>query len=147
MCSFDGCSRPIRAKTLCKSHYQLQSRGVPLRPLKEIVTRVPGQHRLWVDEIKVKAGCVECGYNLHPAALDFDHLDPDTKLFTIATGMSRSWQSLMDEMAKCEIVCANCHRIRTVNRKLAISQIKANIRSTDNISEDNPRLERGSLGG
>lgn len=66
--------------------------------------------------MKVERGCVDCGYNAHPAALDFDHLPGTEKLYRVCTmaGMSRK---LIDaEIAKCEVVCANCHRIRTAER-------------------------------
>ena len=47
--------------------------------------------------------------------MDFDHRDPSTKLFNLMTGraMLMSDQKLMAEVAKCDVVCANCHRIRT----------------------------------
>jgi hypothetical protein len=58
--------------------------------------------------------CVDCG-ETDPIALEFDHIGH--KEFTIAAGIgSRSWQAILDEMAKCEVVCANCHRRRTALR-------------------------------
>jgi hypothetical protein len=44
--------------------------------------------------------------------MDFDHVRGE-KLFGIAVNMNISWERLEAEIAKCEIVCANCHRIRT----------------------------------
>jgi hypothetical protein len=50
-----------------------------------------------------------------PIVLEFDHLRD--KKFSISSGIrARSWQSVLDEMAKCEVVCANCHRRRTARR-------------------------------
>lgn len=72
--------------------------------------------RRYFQQAKLERGCADCGYNAHPAALDFDHLPGVVKLYRVAcmAGMSRS---LIDaEIAKCEVVCANCHRIRTVER-------------------------------
>lgn len=57
--------------------------------------------------------CIDCGYNGHPAALDFDHRDPDTKTTGIAH--ATSWTKAVEEAEKCEIRCANCHRIKTYN--------------------------------
>jgi 5-methylcytosine-specific restriction endonuclease McrA len=58
--------------------------------------------------------CVDCG-ETDPVALEFDHLRD--KKFGIAAGLrDREWQSVLDEMAKCEVVCANCHRRRTAKR-------------------------------
>lgn len=70
-----------------------------------------------VGRIKVKAGCADCGYNEHPVALDFDHLPGEEKKFGIGTELARRpWAEVEAEMAKCEVVCANCHRIRTWQR-------------------------------
>ena len=55
--------------------------------------------------------CVLCGYKKHPGVLDFHHLDPNTKSFGISSGgLSRSWTSIENELSKCILVCANCHR-------------------------------------
>lgn len=62
-------------------------------------------------------GCVDCGYNKHPAALDFDHLHGFTKRAGVGTMVRRSWGDILEEIAKCEVVCANCHRIRTIGRR------------------------------
>ena len=58
--------------------------------------------------------CVDCGEN-DILVLDFDHIDPHTKEFSISRLVLRgtSTQRLKKEMAKCEIRCANCHRKRT----------------------------------
>ena len=58
--------------------------------------------------------CVDCGEE-DPIVLEFDHLRD--KKFGISKGLQdRSWQSVLDEIAKCEVVCANCHRRRTAKR-------------------------------
>jgi hypothetical protein len=66
---------------------------------------------------KMERGCTDCGYNAHPSALDFDHRPGTEKCFNIMSkGISMSSEKLWDEVAKCEVVCANCHRIRTTER-------------------------------
>ncbi len=55
--------------------------------------------------------CCLCGYDRHPGTLDFHHVDPTTKSFGVsAGGFSRSWKSIENELKKCILVCANCHR-------------------------------------
>lgn len=55
--------------------------------------------------------CRCCGYDISTSALEFHHRDPSKKLFTINTDvMGRKWQTILDEVAKCELLCANCHR-------------------------------------
>jgi hypothetical protein len=58
--------------------------------------------------------CVDCG-ETDPLVLELDHLE--AKNFNIAKGVrDRKWQAVLDEIAKCDVVCANCHRRRTALR-------------------------------
>lgn len=66
--------------------------------------------------IKLERGCVDCGYKGHWAALDFDHVF-DTKSFNLGDSAARDPEKVKAEIAKCEVVCANCHRIRTFHRR------------------------------
>ena len=76
--------------------------------------RMARKKREMLNDIKTKSGCVKCGYNEHPAALDFNHKDPSQKLGNIAEkAKSWSYKKLLDEVAKCEVLCANCHRIHS----------------------------------
>jgi hypothetical protein len=61
--------------------------------------------------------CADCGEN-DPVALEFDHLDSEAKAFDIGQSLPyRNWQAILDEIEKCEVVCANCHRRRTALRR------------------------------
>jgi hypothetical protein len=62
--------------------------------------------------IEHKGGqCSECGYKRCPEALEFHHLDPKEKDFTISDrGYSQSWKKIQAELDKCVMLCANCHR-------------------------------------
>jgi hypothetical protein len=64
--------------------------------------------------IKLERGCCKCGYNTHPAALHFNHIDPSTKSFNIGSNGSKSLEELILETEKCEVLCANCHAIHTI---------------------------------
>ena len=58
--------------------------------------------------------CADCGED-DPVVLEFDHLRD--KQFAISKGLTdRNWQDVLDEIAKCDVVCANCHRRRTAKR-------------------------------
>lgn len=75
--------------------------------------------RAFLDEYKLSRGCADCGYRQHPAALEFDHIGP--KRFEIG-GAARTplaISTIMGEIKQCEVVCANCHRVRTAIRKEA----------------------------
>jgi hypothetical protein len=69
-----------------------------------------------IGEIKLQRGCEEptcVGYPNHPAALDFDHVRGE-KLYNVAKmAAGYSWAKILVEIEKCDVVCANCHRIRT----------------------------------
>jgi hypothetical protein len=66
-----------------------------------------------IKEEKLKQGCICCGYKKHASALDFDHIDPNLKLRDIAKMHTTSIGKLKIEMKKCQVLCANCHRIKT----------------------------------
>lgn len=55
--------------------------------------------------------CFFCGYNRSYAALDFHHIDEGSKKFGLSQdGLTRSWDKTKEELDKCILVCANCHR-------------------------------------
>jgi hypothetical protein len=54
--------------------------------------------------------CEVCGYRKYIRALTFHHLDPSTKRFNIAPSHTRSWDELYREVARCVLLCSNCHR-------------------------------------
>lgn len=67
--------------------------------------------------------CTDCGES-DPLVLEFDHLGE--KSFNVGKGLrDRNWQSVLDEIAKCEVVCANCHRRRTARRRGFIKVVLA----------------------
>ncbi len=70
-----------------------------------------------VSAIKLAAGCADCGYREHPAALDFDHAGSEKTANVSRLIRLSPWDRIAAEIAKCEVVCANCHRIRTFNER------------------------------
>ena len=58
----------------------------------------------------LKTKCNRCSEN-HPATLQFHHTDPNVKEFCLSDAHKNGWndQRILDEIAKCEILCANCH--------------------------------------
>ena len=76
------------------------------------------------DRVKTRLGCIDCGYDKHPAALTFDHVRGEKKKtkngkpIDISKMYRHSLETLKDEMRKCEVRCANCHNIVTNERLL-----------------------------
>ena len=66
-----------------------------------------------LDELK-SVPCADCGGTFPPICMDFDHLGD--KSFSVSRASTRSIDTVLAEVAKCEVVCANCHRIRTASR-------------------------------
>lgn len=66
--------------------------------------------------------CTDCNKSFDPVCMDFDHVTDD-KSFEISEGVRRrkSLTAILNEIKKCELVCANCHRIRTKNRLNGVS--------------------------
>ncbi|MBP9816562.1 MAG: hypothetical protein KBD05_00860 [Candidatus Pacebacteria bacterium] len=76
----------------------------------------------FIDTYKRKQSCVDCGFlgKEFPYVLDFDHLNKGSvKKFTIGSWSRAvlSVEAIEREIEKCELVCANCHRIRTFKSK------------------------------
>lgn len=69
--------------------------------------------RAWMDSLK-KNPCTDCGITLHPVAMDFDHVRGE-KIEGISSMYGWDQCKVLDELTKCELVCANCHRERTVS--------------------------------
>jgi predicted Zn-ribbon and HTH transcriptional regulator len=100
-----------------KSEYQKLWRRTNPEKSKAIRARsnhkITSARRRLLDSIKLERGCTDCGYNLAPEALHFDHREPKEKSFTISNSLTTSWEVILAEIAKCDVRCANCHAIRS----------------------------------
>ena len=66
--------------------------------------------------LKTGKPCTDCGGTFHIAAMEWDHVpERGPKLFNIGAG-DYSLAKTLTEIAKCDLVCANCHRVRTWDR-------------------------------
>lgn len=65
--------------------------------------------------IKSESGCLDCGER-NPIVLDFPHRIPSEKLSNINRARTWRWERVLKEIAKCDVLCANCHRIREWER-------------------------------
>ena len=81
--------------------------------------------RKFIDSFKNKP-CADCGVKYPPYVMDFDHLGNKEFSLYEAIGHNFSEEKILAEINKCEVVCANCHRIRTQQRnekKYAIKEM------------------------
>lgn len=72
-----------------------------------------------VASYKLSKGCEECDFKAqHSCQLDLDHVDPSTKTYKgshKAYDAGWSWKRIENELAKCRVLCKNCHSLRTHN--------------------------------
>lgn len=66
----------------------------------------------WFEELKPPISCVRCGFH-HPGAIQFHHRDPRQKDMEIYAAVRKGWgkERILQELEKCEPLCANCHFI------------------------------------
>lgn len=67
------------------------------------------RHRQLVAEYKAEKGCAACSEST-PEVLVFHHRDPSTKVYNISTIYRRSEKVIWKEIAKCDVLCQNCHQ-------------------------------------
>ncbi len=61
--------------------------------------------------------CMDCGMTYHPYVMEFDHREDEEKIASVSSMLRMcGWDKILAEIAKCDLVCANCHRMRTFNR-------------------------------
>lgn len=128
LCISCGSKDRREGKTKCQkcadrsNKYRLDKNGKVLPKYREIsnlyLRKRRGELKKLVDKYKLKRGCTDCGYDENSVALDFDHLPGFTKNknITVMRTSSYTWKRILEEIHKCEVVCANCHRVRTRKR-------------------------------
>lgn len=96
-----------------RQYYQRNSATYKARA-KKFTDRVRLEVKQAVYEYLLAHPCVDCGEK-DPIVLEFDHRDADQKRFDVGAAMRRgcSLKTVFEEIAKCDVRCANCHRRRT----------------------------------
>lgn len=97
------------AKTTATKTYRRQKCRYCYRKTKNILK---ASRRELIEATKVKQGCTRCKIR-DPRVLEFHHLDTTKKIFSIADYYYSQYgiNKLELEIAKCVVICANCHRI------------------------------------
>jgi hypothetical protein len=73
--------------------------------------------------------CQDCGGSFPSYVMDFDHRDGRTKVNSISKLVQRgSWAKILAEIVKCDLICANCHRIRTWRRAHGLDAVPERLR-------------------
>lgn len=110
--------RQSRCKT-CHNEYTRQHYIDNKRQYLDKAKKARDKIRARVREIKSRP-CQDCGKSYPYYVMDFDHRE--NKEFNISEVQTRySWSTIEKEIAKCDIVCANCHRIRSHERYVSVA--------------------------
>ncbi len=83
----------------------------------------PYKRKRWAKLIAAdlkRVPCADCGGVFPPEAMDFDHRPGEVKVANV--NKITNLRQLADEIKKCDVVCANCHRVRTRRRLLDAPQ-------------------------
>lgn len=75
------------------------------------------RNRKLVNDFKKKCGCTKCGFNKNVVALDLHHEDPKNKRSNVSWLLNKNQKIVIEEMQKCIVLCANCHRKHHSNHK------------------------------
>lgn len=101
-------------KAYHKEHYKLNKTNYIT---KSRIQR--GKNKIAWDEFKATLSCKICGED-HPACLEFHHKNPDEKEFNLGQAYFRyGKEKIKIELEKCDILCANCHRIEHYNNRVS----------------------------
>ncbi len=106
-----------------KKYYQA-NRDIAAARTRESNQRYRARNKEYIDELRSTTPCTDCGKFYPPYVMDFDHLDADEKsgnVGDLAVRQLVSLETLKAEIAKTEIVCSNCHRERTHQRRQELS--------------------------
>lgn len=69
------------------------------------------------DELRRSTPCADCGGTFNPWQMQFDHIRGEKVENVMQLALNGSTRLMMEEIEKCEIVCANCHADRTHRRR------------------------------
>ncbi len=116
------CSRCNFTKPIIE--FYKRRRGTDISPYCKICTKnqtLERQRKIKTQCVEYKGGkCIICNYNKYIGALDFHHLDPSKKDFSIGKLKNYSFSDkIKNELNKCILVCANCHR--EIHAKLIVA--------------------------
>jgi hypothetical protein len=77
----------------------------------------------WYASLKASKPCADCGEVFHPAAMQWDHRPGVEKVADVSDLRAKtSRRRILEEIAKCDLVCANCHAVRTFLRRRGVAQ-------------------------
>lgn len=81
------------------------------------------EQKAFIRQAKTRP-CTDCGIQYPYYVMEFDHVQGDKKYDLSRLGkLQASWKTIEAEIAKCQVVCSNCHRERTAQRMATASGV------------------------
>lgn len=107
------CSKENRKKWYRNSDHRKKH----IESVKRNSKKVYIETRKWIWKYFEEHPCIDCGER-DPVVLEFDHRSREGKLFEVGGALGqRGWQSILKEIEKCDVRCANCHKRRTAKQR------------------------------
>jgi hypothetical protein len=111
---------PYKDASVRKAYHKQRSREHYLKNKETIIAKSKETRAIskakW-SAFKRTLKCTQCGFN-HPAALDFHHTNPAEKENLVSKLVSNGcFVAAMEEVQKCIVLCANCHRVHHAEEK------------------------------
>lgn len=107
----------------CHAAYRKAHYAANPHAYKAANLRSRAKSRAVSDALKSRP-CTDCGRSFPPYVMDLDHLPGTDKAADPSTyGRTGASRKFLAEAAKCEVVCANCHRVRTHERRMAAKAV------------------------
>ena len=101
-----------KARADSRRHYERHPEQYLARNTKD-----KREKRDFIQKYKEYHGCMDCGGKFPYFVLDLDHRDPHDKKYALnRIHLLASWDKMVEEINKCDVVCANCHRIRSFEK-------------------------------
>lgn len=114
----DGYASACRVcdKEISKAYYEKNKKKQKEQIMQAKKIRISENREKYLTYLK-KQSCVDCGED-NPIVLDHDHRDNTVKINSVSKliTMGYGWNTVLTEIDKCDIRCANCHRIRTAKQ-------------------------------
>lgn|SRR3990167_8159070 len=103
-------------KTYYIQHYEKNQESYRKRAIK-FRTKVKDEYRNNLQKFLEDKFCVDCG-ETDKVVFELDHIDPKLKSFSIsqAVRLGHRWDKVLEELQKCQVLCANCHKRRTAKQ-------------------------------
>lgn len=101
------------------------------------------EFRVWVDSLKEGKPCLDCGKTFAPYVMEYDHVHGEKRI-NISKMAHHRRERVLEEIAKCELVCCACHRTRTRDRRALVkTQRLLEFQSWIDVLRDSPCVDCG----